>query len=153
MMTQVCESRDFGTGNKLTAHTLGKLCRLEVHHLFPKALLYRQGHSRREVNAVANFTFLTQETNLEVTNRNNTPFTQAGGEEYLSFHLITEVMRQSGGNDWRRWFPTVRDKIVGVQNADGSWRGYHCITSRTFCTAAALLVLSSPYRYLPISDR
>jgi hypothetical protein len=90
---------------------------------------------------------------LSVINTNNTPFTQAGGEEYLSFHLITEVMRQNGGKHWRRWFPTVRDKIVGVQNSDGSWRGYHCITSRTFCTAAALLVLNAPFRYLPISDR
>jgi len=29
-----------------------------------------------------------------------------------------------------------------VQNADGSWSGHHCITGRTFCTAAALNVLT-----------
>jgi hypothetical protein len=46
----------------------------------------------------------------------------------------------------------MRDKIVGVQNSDGSWTGHHCITSRTFCTAAAILVLTSPNRYLPISQ-
>ena len=54
------------------------------------------------------------------------------------------------GDDWATWFPTMRDKIVGVQNADGSWTGHHC-TSRTFCTAA-ILVLTSPNRYLPISQ-
>jgi hypothetical protein len=39
-----------------------------------------------------------------------------------------------------------------VQNGDGSWTGHHCITSRTFCTAAAVLVLSAPNRMLPISQ-
>jgi hypothetical protein len=89
---------------------------------------------------------------LELITKDNTAFSQAGGEEYLAFHLITETMLQKGGADWKTWFPTVRDKICGVQNADGSWTGHHCITSRTFCTAAACLVLSSPNRFLPISQ-
>lgn len=89
---------------------------------------------------------------LELVTRDNTAFSQAGGEEYLAFHLITETMLQKGGQDWKTWFPTVRDRICGVQNNDGSWTGHHCITSRTFCTAAACLVLSSPNRYLPISQ-
>jgi hypothetical protein len=88
----------------------------------------------------------------QLVGRDNTAFSQAGGEEYLAFHLITETMLQKGGNDWATWFPTIREKIIGVQNADGSWTGHHCITSRTFCTAAAILVLTSPNRYLPISQ-
>jgi hypothetical protein len=88
----------------------------------------------------------------QLVNKDNTAFSQAGGEEYLAFHLITETMLQKGGDDWAAWFPTMRDKIVGVQNSDGSWTGHHCITSRTFCTAAAILVLTSPNRYLPISQ-
>ncbi len=88
----------------------------------------------------------------QLVNRDNTAFSQAGGEEYLAFHLITETMLQKGGDDWAKWFPTIRDKIIGVQNADGSWTGHHCITSRTFCTAAAILVLTAPNRYLPISQ-
>jgi hypothetical protein len=82
-----------------------------------------------------------------------TPFTQAGGEEYLSFHLITETMLQKGGDEWKKWYATVRDKLIGVQNKDGSWTGHHCITSRTFCTAASVLVLMSPNRMLPISQQ
>lgn len=89
---------------------------------------------------------------MQLISKDNTAFSQAGGEEFLAFHLITETMLQKGGDDWAKWFPTVRDKIVGVQNADGSWTGHHCITSRTFCTAAAILVLTSPNRYLPISQ-
>jgi len=90
---------------------------------------------------------------LHAVTKDNTPFTQAGGEEYLAFHLITETMLQKGGKEWKQWYPVVRDKIMKVQNADGSWTGLHCITSRTFCTAASVLVLRAPNRYLPISQR
>ena len=69
MMTRACHARDWGTGDELTNHLLGHLARLEIHHFFPKALLYEQGYRKREVNAIANFTFLTQETNLEVSKR------------------------------------------------------------------------------------
>lgn len=89
---------------------------------------------------------------LELVTKGNTPFTQAGGEEFLAFHLITETMLKKGGDDWNAWFPVVRDKLIRVQNQDGSWTGHHCITSRTFCSAAAILVLTSPYRFLPISQ-
>ena len=89
---------------------------------------------------------------LKLVSKDNTPFTQAGGEEFLAFHLITDTMLKKGGKDWNKWFPVVRDKLIKVQNNDGSWTGHHCITSRTFCTAAAVLVLTAPYRYLPISQ-
>jgi len=88
---------------------------------------------------------------LAVTS-DNTAFAKAGGEEYLAFHLVTETMLKRGGRDWLMWFPNLRDKIIDVQNRDGSWTGRHCITSRTFCTAAATLVLSAPNRYLPMSQ-
>jgi len=35
----------------------------------------------------------------------------------------------------------MTDNLERIQNRDGSWSGHHCITGRTFCTAAALLVL------------
>lgn len=121
-----------------------------MHTLYKNAtgirVLYALG---REDEGVAKTAFKSVE---DLVTKDNTAFSQAGGEEYLAFHLITETMLQKGGADWKTWFPTVRDKIVAVQNSDGSWTGHHCITSRTFCTAAACLVLSSPNRYLPISQ-
>ncbi len=90
---------------------------------------------------------------LRTVTADRTPFTQAGGEEYLAFHLINECMLQSGGKKWEQWFPCVRGRLIEAQNQDGSWTGHHCITSRTFCTAASLLVLTSPNRYLPLSQK
>lgn len=69
MLTRVWKARDFHTGIELNAHLLGKLNALQVHHIFPKALLYKHDYPRREVNAIANFTFLTQDTNLAVSDR------------------------------------------------------------------------------------
>ena len=90
---------------------------------------------------------------IKLVTGGKTAFNQAGGEEYLAFHLLTEMTLQKGGADWKAWYPVVRDKIISVQNQDGSWTGHHCIRSRTFCTAAACLVLSAPNRYLPISQK
>ncbi|HOF88629.1 MAG TPA: DUF262 domain-containing protein [Armatimonadota bacterium] len=69
MLTRAAHARDWGTGAELSHHLLGRLSRLELHHIFPKAVLYKHGYSRGEVNALANFTFLTQETNLLVSDR------------------------------------------------------------------------------------
>ena len=47
----------------------------------------------------------------------------------------------------------IRVEEPGVQNGDGSWTGHHCITGRTFCTAAALLVLMSDRAPAPTASR
>ena len=69
MLSRVNHAKDWDTGIKLSNHMLGTLSRLELHHIFPKSLLYKKEFERHEVNALANFTFLTQETNLKVSNR------------------------------------------------------------------------------------
>lgn len=68
-------------------------------------------------------------------------FGNNGGEEFLSYLLISETLVQNGGEDWKRWDGAISSLVGKVQNQDGSWTGHHCITGRTFCTAAALLVL------------
>jgi hypothetical protein len=67
MLTRMGEARDWGTGLPLKANMLGKLSRLEVHHIFPKAQLYKADYKRAEVNAIANFCFLTKGTNLDIS--------------------------------------------------------------------------------------
>lgn len=67
LLTRTGGARDWGNGLPLTANLLGRLSRLEVHHIFPKAQLYKQGYRRSEVNAVANFCLLTKGTNLQIS--------------------------------------------------------------------------------------
>jgi len=69
MLTRMGEAGDWGTGLPLKASMLGKMSRLEVHHIFPKAQLYKRNHRRADVNALANFCFLTKDTNLNISDR------------------------------------------------------------------------------------
>ena len=70
MLTRVNHARDWCSNVELSQHTLGYSTSLELHHIFPKSRLYRYEppYPMREVNALANFTFLTQRCNQEVSN-------------------------------------------------------------------------------------
>lgn len=96
MMTRVHHALDWGTGVELNNQMLGKLNSLQVHHIFPKALLYKAGYSRADVNAIANFTFLTQETNLKISSRDPA--------EYLE-----ESTKNHPGAVESHWMPTDRE--------------------------------------------
>lgn len=93
MLTRVDGARDFGSGLQLRAELLGKLTSLQVHHIFPKALLREHGFDRNEINAIANFCFLTQDTNLKIGMRNPA--------EYLA-----EVQSKHPGALESQWIPT-----------------------------------------------
>lgn len=96
MLTRVYHAKDWGSGIELSNSLLGNMSRLEVHHIFPKALLYRNDYSRPDVNALANFTFLTRETNLLVSDRDPA--------EYLEEF----VARQPGAVE-SHWIPMDRN--------------------------------------------
>lgn len=69
MLTRMGGALDWGTGLPLKASLLGRMNRLEVHHIFPKAQLYKRNYPRPEVNALANFCFLTKDTNLSISDK------------------------------------------------------------------------------------
>ena len=67
MLTRVNHAVDLVSGVELSQHLLGRTSSLEVHHIFPKSLLYDYGYSKAESNAIANFTFLTKGSNLDIS--------------------------------------------------------------------------------------
>ena len=69
-------------------------------------------------------------------------FGSYGGEEHVSYLLSTEAFARSGGEDWAKWSTSIRTRLAGIQREDGTWRGDHCITSTSFCTAASLITLA-----------
>ena len=69
MLTRMGGSRDWGNGLPLHENLLGKMSQLEVHHIFPKAQLYKREYRKQEVNALANYCFLTKGTNLSIRDR------------------------------------------------------------------------------------
>ena len=69
LLTRVHGARDFGNGLLLHAQRPGQPAALQVHHIFPKAMLLAAGYPGGQVNAVANFCFLTRETSLVIAKR------------------------------------------------------------------------------------
>jgi len=69
LLTRMGEAKDWGSGLALKANLLGRMNRLEMHHIFPKAQLYKRKHKKPVVNALANFCFLTKDSNLEILDR------------------------------------------------------------------------------------
>ena len=69
MLTRLGGAQDWGTGVPLKRGLLGRMNQLEVHHIFPKSRLYAKNYNRADVNALANFCFLTKDTNLQISDR------------------------------------------------------------------------------------
>ncbi len=77
-------------------------------------------------------------------------FGSYGGEEHVSYLLSTEAFARAGGEEWTRWSRSIRARLAGIQREDGTWRGDHCITSTSFCTAASLITLAIRPGGLPV---
>jgi hypothetical protein len=69
-------------------------------------------------------------------------FGSMGGEEFFSYLNISDSMKRVGGDAWSKWHTDITQKILGLQNNDGSWAGHHCITGRVAMTSAAILNLT-----------
>jgi hypothetical protein len=69
------------------------MSKLEVHHIFPKAQLYKLGRTRPEVNALANFCFLTKDTNLNISSK-------------LPEEYFPEIEQNHPGALASQWIPT-----------------------------------------------
>ena len=80
-------------------------------------------------------------------------FGSNGGEEFLSHMTIGESLVVKGGDAWKKWDESMTRNMNKIQNADGSWTGHHCITGRTFCTSAALLVLMVDRTPVPLAAK
>ena len=69
-------------------------------------------------------------------------FGSIGGEEFFSYLNMSDGMKRTGGEAWKNWYTQITDKIVKLQNSDGTWAGHHCITGRVAVTSAAILNLT-----------
>src|SRR5262245_43885400 len=69
-------------------------------------------------------------------------FGSMGGEEFFSYLNISDSMKRVGGEAWSKWHAGITQKILGLQNSDGTWAGHHCITGRVAMTSAAILNLT-----------
>lgn len=102
LLTRMNHAKDFSSGLELTHVLLGKNSTLEVHHIFPKDVLYKAGKTKAIVNSLANYAFLTKDTNLEILNKRP--------EEYMPYY----AQKQPGALE-SNWIP-VDPELWKVEN-------------------------------------
>lgn len=79
------------------------------------------------------------------------PRRTAGYHDFYTNFYGSQAMFQIGGSYWERYFGAMRDRLLSSQRSDGAWQGDHI--GSTYGTAIATLILSLPYRYLPIFQK
>jgi hypothetical protein len=97
LLSRVHGARSVPSGIELRAHLLGRRSSLELHHIFPKAVLQRAGYDRADRNALANFCFLTQADNRSVSDRLPNDYLT----EFVDQHGLGESIRS-------QWIPEDR---------------------------------------------
>ncbi len=69
---------------------------------------------------------------------------------FYGHYYAAQAMWIRGGDDWSRWYPTIRAELVQRQNGEGAWvDGF----GNEYGTAMALIILQMPNSYLPIFQR
>jgi hypothetical protein len=69
LLSRVHGALDFGDGLPPHSRLPGDSASVQIHHIFPKPGLYAAGYGRSQVNAIANFCFLSRETSLVIGKR------------------------------------------------------------------------------------
>ena len=119
MLTRVWQARDWETGIELKGHLLGNMSALELHHIFPKSLLYKAEYETSDVNSLANFTFLTKETNLKVSNKDPSKYLAAYAQKdpaLLESHWIPTDPQLWQVNRYQDFLSARRQLLAAAAN-------------------------------------
>ena len=88
---------------------------------------------------------------IDYLKKNLDPRHTAGYHDFYTNFYGAQAMFQIGGESWSKYFPAIRERLLTQQSGDGSWRGDDI--GSTYRTAISTLILSLPYRYLPIFQK
>ncbi len=74
------------------------------------------------------------------------------GHAYYCHLYASQAFYLSGDEYWDNYFPSVRDRLLTLQDkSDGGWEGDGI--GKTYGTAIALIILQLPYKFLPVYQR
>jgi hypothetical protein len=73
------------------------------------------------------------------------------GHFYYAHYYAIQAMVQAGGDHYAKWYPQIRDVLVGLQKADGSWRDKE--EDYPHNTPMAIIILGTPHCYIPVYQR
>ncbi|MEZ6057321.1 MAG: prenyltransferase/squalene oxidase repeat-containing protein [Planctomycetaceae bacterium] len=79
------------------------------------------------------------------------PATRERGYYFYAHYYAIQAAWHAGGELWDEWYPAIRDEMLAMQLANGSWTDQGI--SAEYATAMCLIVLQTPNNYLPIFQR
>ena len=72
---------------------------------------------------------------------------------YYSHYYAIQAMVQAGDEEYSKWYPQVRDTLINQQSANGGWGKAPKPGTISYETPMAIIILSTPHRYIPIYQR
>jgi len=73
------------------------------------------------------------------------------GHWFYTHLYLSQAYWQVGGDDWRRYYPAIRNHLLRSQSPDGSWMGDG--VGRIYGTSIAVTILTLPYERVPLYMR
>jgi len=72
---------------------------------------------------------------------------------YYTHYYAIQAMVQAGDEEYSKWYPQIRDALISQQTAQGAWGKAAKPGSISYETPMAIIILSTPHRYIPIYQR
>ena len=119
MLTRVSGTRDLGVGIGLKDGMKGDDFQLQLHHIFPKAQLYKLGYARKDVNALANFTILFRKTNYQLSDSLPAiyfPDCEGNYPGVLKYHWIPENNNLWKIENYQEFLAARRELLANAAN-------------------------------------
>lgn len=84
---------------------------------------------------------------IRLLNEQENIFNRVGHYFYCHYYAV-QAMVQAGDKEYQKWYPQIRDALIAKQLADGSWS-----KKEKYGTPMAIIILSTPHKYIPIYQR
>jgi hypothetical protein len=141
------DSRAAGAGGSFGGRTASTVSVTAAAPAAAGVALYQNAQAleamtRTEKDRIANAPKIAETKTQLADQRFVDGFGSMGGEEFFSYLNISDGLRRTGGEEWNKWHGQITQKIVAMQNNDGTWAGHHCITGRVATTSSAMLNLT-----------
>jgi hypothetical protein len=87
----------------------------------------------------------------EYLKKNLDPSRTVGGHDFYTNLYGAQAMYHIGGRYWAGYFEGMRNRLITSQRPDGSWPGD--MIGSSYGTAIGAMILSVPFRYLPVFQK
>ena len=119
ILTKYNKAIDWANGGSLQ-DTMGDYYNIQSHHIFPQAVLYRNGYNsenhldKQRVNEIANRAFITRDTNFDISDKNPVDYLNEITSNYPE--ALTQQLIPTEKSLWKvekyNEFLTARRKII-----------------------------------------